>query len=148
VAEAEDARNDWCFACGKANPIGLKMEFFERDGKYVSLFTPGPEHQSYAGTVHGGIIGTMLDEVMGRYQCTRGLKAVTARLELRYRHPTPVGRQLTVSGWMVREHGRLIEMAGSVALPDGTVTVEAKATLVVSGTIVPYRDDEPPSACA
>ncbi len=137
----EEVRNDWCFACGKANPIGLKMEFAESDGKYMSFFVPGPQHQGYEGTLHGGIISTLLDEVMGRYHCVRGLKAVTARLETRFRRPTPLGQQLTVSGWVVRERGKLIEMAGTIALPDGTITAEGKATLIVSGTIDPeaYR---------
>ncbi len=71
----EEGRNDYCFACGKANPIGLKLAFREMDdGRYVSIFTPGPEHQSYEGALHGGIIGTVLDEVMGRVHCKRGLK--------------------------------------------------------------------------
>ncbi len=141
----EEARNDFCFACGKANPIGLKMTFCERDGRYLSVFTPGPEHQSYDGALHGGIIGAVLDEVMGRVHCKRGLKVVTARMETRFRHPTPVGQALTVSSWGVRERGKLIETAGSVALPDGTVTAEAKATLLVVGDIDPsaFQDDAP-----
>ncbi len=140
-------RNDWCFGCGKANPIGLKLRFAERNGKYTAVFTPGREHQSYEGTLHGGIVSALLDEVMGRYPCTRGLMAVTARLETRFRRPTPLGETLTVSGWVVRERGKLIEMAGTVVLPDGTVTAEGKATLVVSGTVDPeaYRDD--PEGC-
>jgi len=140
----EEARNDYCFACGKANPIGLKLTFREmEDGRYVSIFTPGPEHQSYEGALHGGIIGTVLDEVMGRVHCKRGLKVVTARMETRYRHPTPVGQALTVSGWQVKTRGKLIEMAGSVALPDGTVTAEATATMLVIGGIDPaeFQDD-------
>ncbi|WP_337996420.1 PaaI family thioesterase [Oleispirillum naphthae] len=141
----EEARNDYCFACGKANPIGLKLKFCERGGRYVSIFTPGPEHQSYEGALHGGIIGTVLDEVMGRVHCKHGLKVVTARMETRYRHPTPVGQALTVSGWVVKERGKLIEMAGSIALPDGTVTAEARASLLVIGTIDPaeFQDDCP-----
>lgn len=135
----QEDRNDWCFACGKLNPIGLKMEFFESDGKYISKFTPGPEHQSYESVLHGGLISTMLDEVMGRYHCVRGIKAVTARLETRFRNPTPVGQELTISGWVVKERGKLIEMAGSVALADGTVTAEGRATYVVSGAVNPDK---------
>jgi uncharacterized protein (TIGR00369 family) len=139
---AQEERNDWCFGCGKANPIGLKMEFSESDGKYISVFVPGPEHQSYEGTLHGGIVSTLLDEVMGRYHCVRGLKAVTARLEMRFRRPTPVGQRLTVSGWVVKERGKLIEMAGNITLPDGTITAEGRSLLAISGTIdaEAYRD--------
>ncbi|MDD3370377.1 MAG: PaaI family thioesterase [Alphaproteobacteria bacterium] len=140
---SEEERNDWCFGCGKANPIGLKMTFALKDGKYTSVFKAGPEHQSYEGTVHGGILSALLDETMGRYHCRQGVKAITARLETRFRRPTPIGEPLTVCGWVVKERGKLIEMAGSVALADGTVTVEAKASMIVAGTIDPeaYRDE-------
>ena len=148
IVSGEEARNDFCFACGKANSIGLKMTFCERGGRYLSVFTPGPEHQSYDGALHGGIIGTVLDEVMGRVHCKRGLKVVTTRMETRFRHPTPVGQALTVSGWVIRERGKLIETAGSVALPDGTVTAEAKATLLVVATSTPrpFRMTHPAKA--
>lgn len=130
----EDLRNDWCFGCGKQNPIGLKMEFTEERDKYVSRFTPGPEHQSYKGTIHGGIITTLLDEVMGRYHSIKGRKVVTAKIETRFRKPTPVGQELKITGWVVNDRGRMIEMAGEVTLADGTVTAEGKALLVASSS--------------
>ncbi len=129
----EEDRNQWCFACGVKNPIGLKLKFAEEGDKYVARFTAGPEHQSYDGIVHGGIISTLLDEIMGRYPYVKGVDTVTARLEIRYRKPTPIGEELTVTGWIVNRRGRLYEMAGTVALPDGTVTAEGKATLMAAG---------------
>lgn len=132
-----DERNQWCFACGKLNPIGLKLQFEEKNEKYISHFTPGPEHQSYDGIMHGGLISTLLDEIMARYPYANGLNAVTARLEVRYRQPTPIGQPLTVTGWMVERRGRLIELAGSVALADGTVTAEGKATVMVVEEVRP-----------
>ena len=129
----EEDRNQWCFACGVKNPIGLKLKFAEEGDKYVARFTAGPEHQSYDGIVHGGIISTLLDEIMGRYPYVKGVDTVTARLDIRYRKPTPIGEELTVTGWIVNRRGRLYEMAGTVALPDGTVTAEGKATLMAAG---------------
>lgn len=126
--------NQWCFACGKDNPIGLKLKFSESDGKYVAHFTGGPQHQGYDGIVHGGIVSTLLDEIMARYPYTKGLNSVTARLEVRYRKPTPIGQELTITGWVVSQRGKLYEMAGTVALPDGTVTAEGKATVMATGS--------------
>lgn len=125
-----DERNQWCFACGRENPIGLKLTFREDGDKYIAQFRPGPEHQSYDGIVHGGIISTLLDEIMARYPYAKGLNTVTARLEVRYRKPTPIGQDLTVTGWVTKRRGKMIELAGSVALPDGTVTAEGKATVI------------------
>ena len=45
-----------CFACGQANPIGLKLRF-EQAGKTAQAdFTPSKLHQGWSGIVHGGII--------------------------------------------------------------------------------------------
>ena len=126
--------NDWCFGCGKHNPIGLKLKFAEEDGVYVTHFTPRPEHQSYDGTIHGGIISTLLDEIMGRYLFVeKGRNVVTAKLETRFRKPTPVGQELTIRGWVVKERGKVIEMESTIALPDGTITAEGRAMLMDGG---------------
>jgi acyl-coenzyme A thioesterase PaaI-like protein len=55
-----------CFACGPRNPYGLRMRF-HTDGKAVYSWLDVPEHLgSWKNLVHGGIITTMLDEVMGQ----------------------------------------------------------------------------------
>lgn len=125
--------NDWCFACGKNNPIGLKLTFREENDTYVANFTPGPEHQSYNGIMHGGLISTLLDEIMAGYMYAKGLNVVTAKLEVRYRQPTPIGETLTVSGWITGKRGKMVELAGKITLPDGTVTAEGKAMVAVKG---------------
>lgn len=130
-----DERNQHCFACGPLNPIGLKLEFREENDKYIAQFTPGKEHQGYDGVVHGGIVSTLLDEIMARYPYAKGLHSVTARLEVRFRQPTPVGRELTVTGWVTGKRGKMIETAGTVTLPDGTITAEGKATVMVLGEV-------------
>jgi acyl-coenzyme A thioesterase PaaI-like protein len=126
-----DERNQWCFACGRLNPIGLKLEFHEDNDKYITHFTAGPEHQGYDNIVHGGIVSTLLDEITARYLYHKGYNAVTARLEIRYRQPTPVGQRLMISGWITGQRGHLFELAGKIELPDGTVTAEAKATVMI-----------------
>ena len=53
-----------CFVCGESNAAGLKLRF-ETDGRIVrTRFHPRPEHAGFKGVVHGGIIATVLDEVM------------------------------------------------------------------------------------
>lgn len=122
-----DERNDWCFACGAKNPIGLKLAFREEAETYVTTFTAGPEHQGYDGIVHGGIISTLLDEVMARYIYSKGVNAVTARLDVRFRASTPIGEELIIRSNIVRQKGGMYELAGTITLLDGTVTAEGKA---------------------
>ncbi len=123
--------NQWCFACGKDNHIGLKLEFIEDEDSYNTTFTGGPEHQSYDGIMHGGLVSTLLDEVMARYIHAKGFNAVTARLEVRFRHPTPIKQQLTITAKIVSQRGKLYQIKGEIALHDGTVTAEGNATIAV-----------------
>jgi len=132
--ESEE-RNQWCFGCGRHNPIGLKLEFREQNDKYIANFVAGPEHQSYDGIVHGGIISTLLDEIMARYPYVKGLNTVTARLEVRFRQPTPIGQELTVTGWVTNQRGKMLELAATLALADGTITAEGKATVIDVGEV-------------
>ena len=58
---------DYCFACGPKNPIGLHLEFQLADGKFRAHKALASEYQGYSGIVHGGIVTTLLDEAMGGY---------------------------------------------------------------------------------
>ncbi|EIW26249.1 PaaI family thioesterase [Pelosinus fermentans] len=126
-----ELKDQWCFACGKDNPIGLKLEFVEEEDTYRTTFTAKPEHQGYDGIMHGGLVSTLLDEVMARYINMKGYNAVTARLEVRFRQPTPLGQQLTARAKIISQRGKLYEIKSELSLPDGTVTAEGKATIAV-----------------
>ena len=126
-----DDRNQWCFACGAANPIGLKLTFREEGDVYAATFTAGPEHQGYDGIMHGGLVSTLLDEIMARYIYAKGKNGVTAKLEVRYRQPTPIGQPLELRGWITEEKSRMYQLEGQIRLADGTVTAEGKATVMV-----------------
>lgn len=127
--------NEWCFACGRKNPCGLKLEFEEQEDTYITHFTGEPQHQGYDNIMHGGIVSTLLDEVMARYIYAKGMNAVTAKLEVKYAKPTPIGVPLLVKGRIIRHRGPIYEMEGSVELPDGTVTAQGLAKVFVTGAL-------------
>ena len=126
-----DPINQWCFVCGKENPIGLQLTFIEKDESYITTFTARPEYQGYDGIMHGGLVSTILDEVMVRYLNAKGLNAVTAKLEVRFRKPTPIGQQLTATGRIAGKRGNMYELVSEITLPDGTITAQGKATVAV-----------------
>ena len=126
-----DPINEWCFGRGKENPIGLKLEFIEKEDSYITTFTPSLAHQGYDGIMHGGLISTILDEVMARYIHKKGFNAVTARLDVRFRKPTPIGQELTAVAKIAGKRGNMYELVGEIMLPDGTVTAQGKATIAV-----------------
>jgi len=124
-----------CFVCGRENPVGLHLHFYE-DPKTHQIIVPlniPEQYQGYPGVVHGGILATILDETTGRaINVGRDEEQfwVTAKLEMRYRRPTPTETPLTAVGWVVRLRSRTAEVAGEIRLPDGTVTAEATAVVV------------------
>ncbi len=57
--------NHRCFGCSPVNPAGLHMTFFTDEHSLCS-FVNVPEHLSgWDRLVHGGVISTILDEIMG-----------------------------------------------------------------------------------
>ena len=131
MEQKQQVREDYCFACGEANPVGLHLHFRIEDEKFITKKTVPREYQSYTGVVHGGIVTTMLDEAMGGYLYEQGEKAVTARIDVRYRQPTPVGEELTITGWVESRRRNFVEMKATIALPDGTITAEGTAKMAV-----------------
>lgn len=120
-----------CFGCGMENPIGLKLFFYETDdGRVVARFTPRDEYQGYPGVLHGGIISAVLDEVLGRVCIAEGRWVVTAKMEVKYRRPIPVGEPLTVVGKTVDSRGRRLVVHGELRLSDGRVGAEATAVFL------------------
>lgn len=110
-----------CFACGKDNAIGLKLEFTHRpDGEALAVWTPAEWHEGWPGVVHGGLLSTVLDEAMSHAVLAAGMTAMTAELRVRFRESAAPGRELTVKGWVVRKAKRLVEAEASITSPDGT----------------------------
>lgn len=129
------ATSRMCFVCGRENPVGLHLQFFENqeDGQVVASVYIPDTYQGYPGIVHGGILAAVLDEVSGRALMVATEDDpfwVTAKLEVRYRRPTPTETPLTAVGWVENRRTRSAEVAGEIRLPDGIVTAEVRAVVV------------------
>ena len=101
------AAQNRCFGCGPANPTGLQLEFLlAEDGAAVCLTTVSERFDGHPGSLHGGIIATLLDEAMSKAVRARGLTAMTGRIEIDYLRPVPSGAPLRMEGRIVRSEGR------------------------------------------
>jgi len=121
-----------CFACGKDNPVGLRIEF-EYDGDICRAeFTPSENHVGWEDTVHGGIIYSALDDVTANVLYRQGRKAHTARCEIRYREPLRVGETIRLKGWIEKERGRLVVLRGSATrVADSAVVADCEASFML-----------------
>lgn len=126
--------DDYCFACGEKNPIGLHLTFdFDGDKLTTQKILPR-EFQGYENSAHGGIISTLLDETMCKFINQKyNERAVTGRLEIRYKFPTPIEQPLKISAWQENQRRNIITMRSTVETADGTVTAEATAKFAVVG---------------
>ncbi len=123
-----------CFACGVNNPVGLRIHF-EFDGERCSAeFTPGPNHVGWEDTVHGGIVYSALDDVTAHVLYQQGIKAHTARCEIRYRQPARVGDTLLLSGWMEKQKGRFVLLKGEARRKqDDALVADCEARFMIDG---------------
>lgn len=125
MSNLELQADTFCFACGKDNPFGLHMEFTDEGEDYVCHWQPQPHHQGWSQILHGGLVSTLLDEVMTWRLVSRGLNVVTAEMTVRLKQPTPLDQELTIRARLVTQRRRLFEVEAEISLPDGTVTATA-----------------------
>ena len=119
-----------CFGCGTLNPMGLGMQFRVENGRAVAEFTPSLHHQGFPGHMHGGLVATMLDEAMGWAVYGQGVWAMTAKMSVRFREPVPLSETLLVTGEVVRNRGRLLDLRGEVRTRDGKLLAHAEGVFM------------------
>ena len=95
-------------------------------------FTPDAVHAGYDGVTHGGILFSLLDDVMANIIFLRGERCFTAKAEVRYRQPLPVGTAVRLEGRQQRRKGRLALLEGKVIRADtDEVVAEASGHFMV-----------------
>lgn len=121
-----------CFVCGPENPIGLQLTFRLEDGTCRSEYTPTENHEGYPGVVHGGMLFSVLDDVMANWLYLQGHRAYTARCDIRFRKNAAVGERLLLEGSHVETRGKVVRMHGSARREsDGEVVAESKGTFMM-----------------
>jgi uncharacterized protein (TIGR00369 family) len=94
----------FCFACGTANPIGLKLTFYKMNDTVCADITLGRNHEGWENMAHGGIISTLLDEVMAwTIMYFKKIFFVTRKMKVKYIRPVLIGVPLTVKGRMMKD---------------------------------------------
>ena len=81
------------------------------------------------GTVHGGVVAMVLDELLGAVNACLGLGAYTGTLTVRYERPTPIGEELTFDAWVDRTEGRKVFTLGTISAGD-VVTARAEGVFI------------------
>ena len=120
-----------CFACGELNEHGLHLELHTNpDGAWLET-TIADEFQGWDAIAHGGIVCTLLDEVMAWSVIGNGTWGVTARLNVAFRRPLRTGTKVRAEGRVVSMDRRAAKTAGRVFDPStGQVFATAEGTFM------------------
>ena len=124
-----------CFACGKDNADGLRLEFTFGDNDVETTLSFPKKYQGYRNVVHGGLLSTVLDEVMVTLVNGMGRLAVTAELNVRFLKPLEVEAVFTAKAWLEETRGRVYRVAASAVLTDGTEVARATSRCIDMGPI-------------
>ena len=103
--------------------MGLKLRF-QSDGRVVrGEFRPRAEHNGFKEVVHGGIISTVLDEIMV-WACAVQTRqfGFCAELNVRFQHPLRPGELAIATAELVsNRRNRIFEAKGELRSTQGTL---------------------------
>ncbi|KAL2759228.1 hypothetical protein ACRALDRAFT_1075451 [Sodiomyces alcalophilus JCM 7366] len=96
----------------------------------VTILHLGPDLCGHPGIVHGGLLATLLDEGLARccFDALPNKIAVTAKLEVNYRNPTPAGSFVVLRAETKRVEGRKAWVEGRIE----TLTDEGEEPTVLA----------------
>lgn len=126
--------NPACVACGARNSRGLRLRFSQGPNGASARWTPTGDWESFQGTIHGGIIGTVLDEAMSKAIIARDWEAFTAELRVRFQGRTAPGDELHVRGWVVDRQKRYIRTEATLVTDTGDERAHAWGTFLAPGS--------------
>ncbi|MDQ3757198.1 MAG: PaaI family thioesterase [Actinomycetota bacterium] len=121
---------------GLAALLGMQAEVVE-DGRVVFAFEASEDLANPFGTVHGGIVATVLDSAMGMAALTvtpDGAATTTAGLEVKYLRPVATDAGLLrAEGVVVHAGRRVVTAEGRLVGPDDRLYATATTTCLVIG---------------
>ena len=126
----EIAKYSGCFVCGQQNEIGLRARFFWDGEKAVTDIKAEEIYAGYKNIFHGGIVATMLDEIMIKALLAEDIFAVTAEMTVRFKRPVYTGDELHFEGWKTGNKGVVYFTEGKTVNQDGEVVAEATGKYV------------------
>jgi len=116
-----------CMACGKANPRGLQLDLFFGDGRVETRLRIPEYAQGFPGAAHGGVLCTILDEVMAWAAIeTTGRFYVTGEMNVRFLAPAVPGVEILARGEIATDKRRYLICRGEVHGADGRLLAKAE----------------------
>ena len=127
------SRDAHCFGCSQKNPHGLKMRFYTDDTALYSWLSVPPHLCGWDGIAHGGVLSTILDEVMG-WSAINSLRriAMTKTMTVDFLKPVYIGDKLRAEGRVVEQvSAREAIIEGKLYRDDDVLCVQTRGTFAI-----------------
>jgi acyl-coenzyme A thioesterase PaaI-like protein len=122
-----------CFACGELNEHGLRLGLHVEGERCWTELVLDDQFQGWDDIAHGGIVSTILDEVMAWSLASTDNWGLTARMTVEFRRPVRLGRRIRGDGWVTANRRRLIETAARlIDVETGEQLATASGTYVAA----------------
>jgi len=126
--------DNFCFVCGRDNPKGLQINVKyqpEEMAAETELSLPR-EYQGWADVIHGGILATLLDEMMAHAVWHFAGPGLTISMETRFHHPLKPDEPIRVRGVLTTPNGsRRTAEAEVVRVADGKKIASGKSRFLL-----------------
>ena len=126
--------DNYCFVCGKDNPQGLKIAvvYEEEALAAVTELTLPKEYQGWTEVIHGGILATLLDELMAHAVWKFAGPGVTLGMEVRFHKPLKPEEKIRVRGVLQPAKSRRRQAeAEIIRLADGQKIASGKSRFLL-----------------
>lgn len=119
-----------CYVCGRDNPMGIGARFYHYEDSVISEIKLGTGQQGAPGFAHGGALAALLDEAMGSACWLKHHMVMSAKIEVNYRRPVPLGEAFQLHAWVDSEEGRKVWAAGCLITRDGAVLTDSRGLFI------------------
>jgi len=120
-------RFEGCTVCGDpdVNPKSLDLQCYYRDSVVTATFTPSDDEAGFPGTIHGGVLTSLLDEVsVWAASIEADAFCVTRDLRTKYLKPARPGIPLSLEA-RTTDVGRLITVEAQAFNPGREVVAQS-----------------------
>lgn len=131
IVTKKQLNSHMCIICGMDNPAGVNAPFYELDHKIVvSHFSFSSIHQSFPERTHGGLITTMLDEIIGRAIWIEEPDSygVTMDIKVKFHLPVPYDTMLYAYGEIIKNSKKFFVGVGKIYNLNHQLLASAEAT--------------------
>lgn len=125
---------------GSLNPLSPPVRLWravgETGGELHGEAVLGAAYNGPPGSVHGGVIAEVFDEMLGCLCVTKGIGGFTGTLTVVYRSTTPIDTPIRLRAWHDRTEGRKVFAKGTIHHGD-TLCAEAEGIFILSESLSP-----------